>query len=152
MPLNFDKLALMMLYEITVPAGMAWRISWRDKQTRGVFLQTALMALTALCTYVHGSIWVTILLLSARCIKADRFKTRFGSKFQTLKILLQGLCFLIAILLSGQRAFLLSEGFAAKGWNQAGEGTEMLRSCAKSIVHLSLLYCSGRLTLNEILL
>lgn len=152
MPLNLDIFALMMLYEITLPAGVVQRISRREKQARRVSLLIAQVAQIATCTHVHGHIWITILLLKAWRIKADRFKTRFGSKLQILKILSQGLCFLTAILLSGQRACLLAQDFAARGWNQAGERTEMLRSCAKSIVHLSVLYCSGRTTLNKVLL
>lgn len=148
-PLNFDNLAVMMLYDITVPAAMAWSMSRRENQTRSVSLLVALVALLAICTHMHGHIWITILLLSAWHIIADaKQDLAANSKF------LKSFCKDYA---SSLLSYCLAKGhscfsFGAKGWNQAGEGTEMLRSCAKSTVHLSLLYCSGRPTLNKILL
>lgn len=58
MPLNLDIFALMMLYEITLPAGVAQRISRREKQARRVSLliaQVARIATCPMCMVTFGS-------------------------------------------------------------------------------------------------
>lgn len=118
---------------------MAWSVSRREKQTRRVSSLVALQQSAPLCMVTLGFCFSVHGVLKQIDPKHLAANPKFLKSFYKD----------CAILLSDQRTSLLAEGFAAKGWNQAGEGTEILRSCAKSMVHLSCIVQVGWLWIKS---
>lgn len=154
MPLITDTFTLMMLYEITVPAGMARRTSWRDKPKQ----KRALTALWLLSTnsHLHPCAWPHLDHPSAfQCMHVlmlvDSIQD-LAANSRSLKYFQKGCA---SWQLYYCWAFFLAEGFAVEAWDQGlqlEKGQRSGEAVASPWCIFLACMCSGRGTVNKTLL